>query len=174
MFKKQLTADEYISMVLERLKEKKYHIKNNVVYDNQTFMCVANRTAFERERLGSFFNTVFLFARFDKPDLQILKDFSRKSYKYAKKKYRNLYLPPILFWGLKCFPVAIVDSLDKEADDTIRFKEPKRHFGSFEKLVVFDLRIQTLIYYQLFNTWSILVDELDRKVIREMLSPNFI
>lgn len=161
---------EYLSTIIKRLKQQKYHIQNDVVYNNQNFKYTAKRTWFERERLGAIFTTFFLFSKFEKPDFQILMDFSKKSYKYSNKSFR-IYLPPLLFWGLKCFPVAIVDSLDKKTDYTIRFEKPPFHFGAFEKLVVFNLEDQTLYYWKLSSSLTALADELDRAVIKEILSP---
>jgi hypothetical protein len=165
-----LNEQEYLSIILERLKQRKFHIENNITYKNQFFPFVAKRTLFERERL-SLFNTIFLFSKFQNPDFQALKNFSKKSYKYARNKYFNLYLPPILFWGLKCFPVAIVDSIDKETDDSVRFNTPPRHFGAFEKLVVFNVKNQTFSFWMLSSVTFSLPDELDRKLIKEILVP---
>jgi hypothetical protein len=159
---------EYLSIIINKLETQQYKIRDNIKYENITFKYVAKRISFEAERLA-FFTTLFLFSRFENPDFQTLRDFSKKSFKYTTKSFR-IYLPPLVFWGLKCFPVAIVDSLDKESEHKIRFEEPPRHFGAFEKLVVFDLKTQVLSYYTLPSIWNDLADTLDRKLILEALS----
>jgi hypothetical protein len=164
-----MDASEYLSVIIDRLKQRKYQIQENIKYKDLAYDYVAKRTAFEIER-GAFFTTFFLFSRLKSPDIATLQAFSHNSYKFTTKSFR-INLPPIFFWCLRCFPVAIVDSLDKEADDATRFKEPRRHFGAFEKLVVFNLKTRFFSYYTLFNARHGLYDDSDRNMIKEMLTP---
>jgi hypothetical protein len=163
----QLNEREYISLVTDRLKQQNYKIKNKIIYDNQLFELVAKRTKLE---YLVFFTTFFLISRFTAPDIQILRDFSAGAFKYAKKA-RGIQLPLGLFYGLRVIPVSIVDSISQETARYIRFKAPPKHWAAPEKLVVFSLEEQKIYFWELSLTIESLDEDLDRKIITEILSP---
>ncbi len=167
--KDNLSEKEYLSIVIERLKQQKYQIQENIQYKDQTFNYVAKRTGFD---LGTFFTNFFLFFKFTTPDIQTLKDFSAKSFKYAKKA-RGIQLPRGLLYGLRCFPVAIVDSISQETAEYIRLHPPPKHWAAPELLVVFSLDKQMLHFWKLSFGLAPLEEELNRKIIMEMLLPAF-
>jgi hypothetical protein len=164
-----LNEQGYFSIVIERLKQQNYQVRNNIKYDNQIFEYVVKRTKFEIER-GGLCTTFFLFSRFKSPDNSSLKDFSAKAFRYAKKA-SGIHLPRGLFYSMWSFPVAIVDSIDSDTIDFIHRTEPPRHWCASEKLVVFNLKAKTLYYCTATFTWGSGYYDWDRKIIKEMLSP---
>lgn len=164
-----MDSSQYLSTAINRLKQKEYHIQENIKLHNFTLDYVAKRTVFDTQRFGAFFNTYFLFSMIRPPEKETLKAFSHECYNYAKKEFR-LYLPPILFWGLRCFPVAIVDSISNEVKNYVSFSEPPRHFGAFEKLVVFSLDTQMIYFYTPSSATYFTADMSDSLLILEMLS----
>jgi hypothetical protein len=169
---KSLSEQEYLSKVIERLKQQRYKISENITYENQNFKYVAKRTKFESERFG-FCTTFFLFANFSTPNLGTLKEYSAKSYKYSLKS--NWIHPS---WGI-CYtiftiPVALVNSIDDNTARSIRKQEPPRHWKAFENLAVVDVNKKLIYCCEETYLWGYLYYEWDRLIIKEMLSPDVI
>ncbi len=161
--------NKYLSKVITRLKNDKFHINQNILYYDQVFEYTARKTRFQIERFG-FFTTYFLFARFTTPDIRLLCNFSTKSFRYAKKT-SGIHPPRGLFYGIICFPVAITDSIDKNTADIIRKMEFPRHFAAFEKLVVFSLDNEVLHYSDKTPIWGTMYHDHDRQTICKLLTP---
>jgi hypothetical protein len=165
-----MNSEEYCTHIVQRLKQNKYQVTSDIKQDGVTFDFIAKRVVFDPYRLGAFFNTFFLFSRFQSPDYKTLTNYSHTSYKFAKKTF-SIYIPPILFWGIRCFAVAIVDFLGQHENTMISLKTPPRHWGGFEKLVVFDVNTQSFCYYTLSDGLVGYADILDRNFIVSMLTP---
>jgi hypothetical protein len=168
-----MNSNEYYTQIIQRLKQNKYQITSDIKSDGFVFDYVAKRVVFDTNRPGAFFNTFFLFSRFQSPDYKTLKNYSRQSYKFARKTF-SIYIPPILFWGVRCFAVALVDSIDQHLNThlntMVSLSTPPRHWSGFEKLVIVDLNTRALGYYTLSDGLFGSADILDREVIIEMLS----
>jgi hypothetical protein len=165
-----MNSNEYYTQIIQRLKQNKYQITSDIKTDGFVFDYVAKRVVFDTNRFGAFFNTFFLFSWSKSSDYKTLTNYSRQSYKFAKRTF-SIYVPPILFWGVRCFAVVLVDSLDQHTNTMVSLSTPPRHWGGFEKLVVVDLSTQSLCYYTLSDGLVGSADILDREVILDMLSP---
>jgi hypothetical protein len=164
-----MNSDEYYAQIIQRLKQNKYHIWNNTTYENQNYKYVAKRTKFEIERF-SFCTTFFLFAEFDTLDFSTLEEYSAKSFKYSLK-LSGIHPLRVILYNLLTIPVALVNSIDDRTVRLVRKQEPPRHWKAFEKMVVFSLESKTLYYCENTYSWGYIYYELDRNMIRELLSP---
>lgn len=163
-----VNAQEYLSIITVKLKYNKYQIKNNLIYDTQLFELVAKRTRFE---FVAFITSFFLISRFTMPEIHTLKEFSSRAFNYSKKA-SGIHPPRGLLYALRCIPVAIVDSISKETIEYVRFSDPPKHWAAPVKLVVFSLEEQKLYFWERSFTEDYLDADLDRKIIKEMLSPS--
>jgi hypothetical protein len=168
MYNKKIDAQEYLSIITNRLKQQNYKIKENVEYKDQVFIYIARHTKPEFVR-GSIITTFFVFSKFGASDIHVLKNFSAKAFNYSRKT-RGIFPPRGFGYGFFCFPVAIVDSIDSATVDFVRRKEPPRHWAASEKLVIFSLESNTLYYCEETFSWGYLYYDWDRKIITEMLS----
>ena len=159
---------EYFPKVIERLKQYGYHIGNNITYENQNFEYVAKLTRFEIERFA-FCTTFFLFAKFSTPNFSTLKEYSAKSFSYSLKS-SGIHPLHVIFYNILTIPVALVNSIDDRTVRLIRKQEPPRHWKAFEKIVVFSLESKTLYYCENTYAWGYIYYELDRNIIKELLS----
>jgi len=114
--------------------------------------------------------TFYIFTRFSSPDISSLRDFSAKSFKYARKE-RGLPLPFRLFYGVVCYPVVIVDDVDKDISEAIRREAPPKHWLSNEMPVVYSLAFGTLHYCEVTPMWGGLYYDQLRLNINIMLAP---
>ncbi|OGN95553.1 MAG: hypothetical protein A2Y89_02090 [Chloroflexi bacterium RBG_13_51_18] len=169
MYDKKVDTQEYLSIVIDKLKLRNYHVKEGVKYKNHTFEYVARQTKFVMGRFG-LLTTFFVFSKLETSDIHTLKDFSTKAFNHARKT-RGIFPPRGFGYGFLCFPVAIVDSVNTETTEYIRGKEPQKHWAAFEKLVVFSLDSKTLYYCEETFSWGYLYYDWDRKIIMEILSP---
>jgi len=169
------TAETYLSRVTQHLKDEHFRIYENVTYRNQNFQYIAKRTRVEIDKFG-FITTFFLFARFSSLDIGSLRDFSKKSFKYAERASGiplagGIPLPRGLFNGFVCFPVAIVDAIDTDLSEIIRSKAPPKHWAAFEMPVVYSLASRTLYCSEVTPTWGQIYYAQFRLTIDVMLAP---
>jgi hypothetical protein len=173
---KRDTAKSYLSRVTQRLKADGFVIEEDITYRNQTFDCVAKRTRYEIDKFG-FAATSYLFARFSSPDISSLRDFSKISFKYALRAggiiplAGGIRLPRGLYVSVWCYPVAIVDDIDKGTSEAIRSQAPPKHFMAFEMLVVYSLASGTLYYCDITPIQGGLYYGQMRMTINSMLAP---
>ena len=163
------TSEAYLNRVTQRLKAEHFRIENNITYKNQTFECVARRTRFEIDKYG-FVTTFFLFANFPSLNMDSLKDFSAKSFRYAERA-TVIPLPRGLFCGIFCFPVAIVDSIDIDTAEMLRSYAPPKHWSASEMPVVYSLASKILYYCEVTPMWGALYYDPMRLTINYMLAP---
>jgi hypothetical protein len=172
---KYSSADDYLSEITLRLRANGFVINNNIIYKNQTFDCVAKRTMYEIDKFG-FVATFFIFARFPSLDIVSLKDYSRKSFKYAEHASGipiagGIPLPRGFFFGVWCYSVAIVDDVDTYISETIRSKAPPKHLAACEIPVIYSLASGTLYYYEVSPYWGNFYHNQNRQTINNMLAP---
>jgi len=172
---KYSSADDYLSVITQRLMANGFVINNNVIYKNQTFDCVAKRIMYEIDKFG-FIATFFIFARFSSLDIGLLKDYSRKSFKYAERASGiplagGIPLPRGFFFGIICYSIAIVDDVDTYISETIRKKAPPKHFAAFEIPVIYNLASGALYYYEVSPYWGNWYHNQIRQTIKNMLAP---
>jgi hypothetical protein len=167
MYTKILNINDYLSVISSRLKGQKFKVKENVNFQDQFFIETATRTRFE---YVAFCKTIFLISYLDSPDIIMLKKYSSTSFNFSKK-IRGI-LPPLgILYGVRCIPVAIVNSIDENTSRSVRFDDPPKHWAAPEKLVVFSLSNNKLHYWVSSFTPDCLDADLDRKIINEILSP---
>jgi hypothetical protein len=170
------SADVYLSEITKRLKAEHFRIDKNITYRNQTFDYVAKRTRYEIDKSG-FAATFFLFARFSSLDISSLRNFSKISFKYAVRAggtiplAGGIPLPRGLFLSIVCYPVAIVDTIDKDTVETLRSKAPPKHWVAGEMPVVYSLASKTLYYCEITPMWGALYYGQMRQTINNMLAP---
>jgi len=166
---KRDTAEAYLSRVIQRLKDDGFALEENITYRGQTFDYVAKRIRYEISKNG-FVATFYLFSEFSSLDKESLVNFSAKSFEYARK-VRGLPLPFRLFYGVVCYPVAIVDDIDKDTSEAIRSQAPPKHWLSGEMPVVYSLASGTLYYCEITPMWGGLYYNQMRLTINSMLAP---
>jgi len=166
---KRDTAEAYLARVTQRLKDDGFALEENITYREQAFDCVVKRTRYEIDK-NLFYATSYLFARFSSLDKESLANFSAKSFEYARK-VRGLPLPFRLFYGVVCYPIAIVDDIDKDTSETIRNEAPPKHWLSGEMRVVYSLASGTLYYCEITPMWGGLYYNQMRQTINSMLAP---
>jgi len=173
---KQDTAEAYLARVTQRLKDDGFTIEGNIKYNGQTYDCVAKRTIYEIDKFG-YAATFYLFARFSAPDISSLRDFSRISFKYALHSggiipfAGGIRLPRGFFFSICCFPVAIVNDIDKDTSEAIRSKGPPKHMAAFEMPVVYSLASGKLHYCEITPMWGRIYYDQMRQTINTMLAP---
>lgn len=159
----------YMSNVKQRLEANGFRITDNVIYKDWEFTCVAKgrRCALE---YGGLMEIFFVFAEFQALDSASLTEFSSACFKYTTKS-RLIPLPYVPFDSFVCFSIALVNELDPATAQTIRDKEPPRHFGSTEMPVVYEIKNRMLFYFERTPLWGALFWDHWRQMIGNMLSP---
>jgi len=163
------SVPEYVTMVTERLRGEGFHVKYDVVHRGITMRCVASRTRWEDEFFG-FTRRVFVFAEFPSLDIAALRSFSRTCFHYAST-YGGIPLPRISGYGVRCFPVAIVDEVDGATLQALRTKGPPNHWCAVEMPVIYEAACGRLHYFEGTPYWGRLYWPLYRLTIRTMLAP---
>ena len=169
------TVQAYLSRAVQRLKAEHFRIYENITYRNQTFKYIAKRTRLEIDKFG-FITTFFLFARFSSIDISSLRDFSKKSFKYAERASGiplagGIPLPRGIFFSVWCYPVAIVDDIDPDVSESLRSKGPPKHWAACEMPVVYSLASKTLYYCEVTPIWGRIYYNQLRQTINDMLAP---
>ena len=169
------TAEAYLSRVTQRLKANGFVIRKNITYKEQAFDYVAKRTMYEIDKFG-FVATFYLFARFSSLDFSSLREFSKKSFRYAERASGiplagGIPLPRGIFFSIVCYPVAIVNDIDTHTSDAICSKAPPKHWAAGEMPVVYSLEWRTLYYYELTPIWGQFYYDQMRQTINNMLAP---
>ena len=141
---KNISRQDYIKTVLERLEDEHYKIKDNITYNGQVFDCVAKRLRFEIEK-PMFIHKYFILSKFASLDADTLKAYSAKSFNYAIKTSPISWARFLICW-IVCYPVAIVDTLDTVLAGHIRSKAPPWHRDAFEMPVIYSHESQELYY----------------------------
>ena len=131
----------YLFRVIQRLRNDGYDCYENATYDNYSFKYVA-------KKVGGvvFAEAFFVFAKFPSINVYSLREFSANCVGYAKKARGSSRLLRNLF----CFPVAIVDSIDRATSEYVRNEAGQfsPSTGTLEMPVVYDLASNTLYYFE--------------------------
>jgi hypothetical protein len=167
--KEQNTTNDYLTKVIQRLRNEGFDCRENVTYSGQIFKYVAKRTRFELTKFG-FSETFFVFAEFPLLDTSSLRKFSTKCYEYAKKT-KSIPLPCGLFEYVLCFSVAITGGIDMVLAEAVRNETPTKHNASAEIPVVYDLKSNTLYYIEKTPLWGAVYYAGFRKTIQKLLAP---
>jgi hypothetical protein len=131
---------------MEHLCSLGFTVRTGVHFDDQSLILVARKARFEVER-GSLTEDFFFLAQFDRLDVVVLRDYSRKCFRYALKN-RRIPLP----WGwvaihfAMCFSVAKVRGVDDALASHVRRSEPVWRWRGFEFPVVWDAATKGLYY----------------------------
>ncbi|MGD9116921.1 MAG: hypothetical protein PVJ61_07095 [Dehalococcoidia bacterium] len=166
---KHVSAESYLSAITQRLEAEGFIIEKDITFKEQTFDYLAKRTKFEiAKRL--FVTTSYVFTRFSSLDISLLRNFSATAFEYARN-VRGLPLPFRFFYGVVCYPVAIVDDIDESVAKAIRSQAPPKHFMASEMLVVYSLASGALYYCEITPMWGALYYDQMRMIINAMLSP---
>ena len=171
--KENISQKEYITLILDRLKNNGYKIRNQnndkerIPSESFTFIGLAKKTGFEHVRFG-FFSTIFVISKSANPSISELIDYSSVSYKIAKKS--TPILPPRgMMYGFGCFPFVIAEELDNETQVNIRQLDMPKHWGAFEKLVVFHVADSNLYYSERRPFWGSMYHEFDAALLNSLL-----
>jgi len=162
------TAEDYLSRIKDRLEAEGFLIKDDIIYKHQHFDYVAKRTRLESDKM-SFITNAYLFTRFASLDVRSLREFSKVSFKYSERHLGILW-PRSLFYGIGCFPVVIVNSIDSNTADYVR-NHVRKHWAAWEMPVIYNLASRELYYFELTPSYGGLYWEQMRMTIYYMLSP---
>jgi hypothetical protein len=159
--------EKYYLKVIQRLRERKFKITQNISYDDQVFPYVARRTKLDIEK-GIFSTTIFNFSHFQALDVDQLIKYSAQSHRYALSSTHSIRG---LFYGIFCFPVAVVDMVNQDTITHIRGTAPPEHLAAFEMPVICDLEHNSLYYCEITPFWGDKYYDYMRLNIIEILSP---
>ncbi len=152
----------YLSKVIQRLRNEGFDIYENVTYNGYFFKYVARKVG------GIVFAEVFcVFAEFPTIDIYSLREFSTNCCEYAKETRSSSQL----MRNLICFPVAMVNSMDRATSEYIRHEAPPKHLGFFEMPVIYDLNSSTLYYFEKTPFWGMAIWGPMRESIQRLLVP---
>jgi|GEM_PF-1379076 len=160
----ELQVKSYLSKVIQRLRNEGYDCYENVAYKNYFFKYVAKKAGGV-----AFAEVFFVFAEFPSIDIYSLREFSANCAEYAKKARSSSR-----FWrNLFCFPVAIVDSIDRATSEYVRNEAGQfsPSGGILEMPSVYDLNSNMLHYFEKtpFMGWA--AWDASRKTIKMLLAP---
>jgi hypothetical protein len=156
-------AEDYLDMVLPRLKEEQYMI----AWGEHDFDCVAKLSRFEWSKFG-FVDYTIVFAVFDRLDSRSLWNFSQAAFDYAAAR-KGMSMPGLQ--GAKiCLPVAMIDA-DKGAVAAVRDIAAPKHYAKMEFPCVFDMRSGRLHYFLRTPLWGALYYAGMRELATRLLGP---
>lgn len=143
----ELPGKSYLSKVLQRLGNDGFECYENVTYNDYFFKFVAKKSNF-KWILGHA-EAFFVFGEFSSIDARSLREFSTNCIEYARKTRSSSPLTIILV----CFPVAIVNSINKVTSEYVRneaghFHQALLSGAVMEMPVVYDLVSNTLYYFE--------------------------
>ncbi|MGB8217959.1 MAG: hypothetical protein WCE94_11730 [Candidatus Methanoperedens sp.] len=165
----ELPGIDYLSRVIQRLGNEGFECYENVTYGNYFFKFVAKKSKFAWI-LGNA-EAFFVFGEFSNIDTYSLKEFSTNCIEYAKKTRSSSSLTTVLV----CYPVAIVNSIDRATSEYIRNEAGQFHQaisgGFLEMPVVYVLNSNTLYYFEKtpfygWAAWGRL-----RETVKRLLAP---
>ena len=161
-------AQDYLSIVTQRLQNKGFKVAQNIKFRNQVFEYIARRRTFEM--IKGWHETIFVSGRFPSLDFDGIRAFSATSFKYAEKARGIAALAGPVCW-LECYPAAMVETLAPQVAEAIRNTDPPKHWNGSEIPVVYSLAQKELYYYQTNPLWGQIYHEIFRQRIRDMLAP---
>ncbi len=167
-----MNFDSYLASVTKCLKDDGYGIRYDVPYKGQEFKCIAKHGTFRAEFFGFYAEFFFIFAQFPTTNLIDLKDYSSKCFSYAKRYKIIPFLPFVLFANYSVFSVAIVDYIDDITIEAIRKKDPPKHSGAREQMVIYTLNTGQLYYSETNPLWGGLYHDYYRQVASTYLIPD--
>ncbi len=137
----------YLSGVTERLKADGFTIDYDTKYKDENFMCVAHKRRYQLEYFG-FIGFSFVFSEFKELSVKSLWNYSAKCFEYAKR-FRRVPIPfiPIPYVPqdtVACFPVALVLRIDDAMAEELRWKDPPRHWFSYNIPAVYEFATKRL------------------------------
>jgi len=139
-------AEDYLDMVLPRLKEEQYVI----AWGEHDFDCVAKLSRFEWFKFG-FVDYTIVFEEFDRLDPRSLWAFSRTAFDYAARR-GGMSMPGLQ--GAKiCLPVAMIRA-DEGAVFAVQEIAAPKHLAKVEFPCVFDMRASQLHYFLETRLWG--------------------
>jgi len=142
----------WLQNAMQRLSSHGFKIAQDISDEGQAFKLVAHRSRFELTKCGNS-ETFFVFAEFDTLSRESLRQFSAKSFRYAKAS-RNVPLPCGLFEFVSCFAVALVDVLDQATAESVRNEAPIKHWAASEIPVVYERSQKKLCYFEKTPLWG--------------------
>lgn len=159
----------YLSIVIQRLRNDGFECYENVTYGNYFFKFVTKKSKFAWI-LGNA-EAFFVFGEFSNIDTYSLKEFSTNCVEYAKKTRSSSSLTTILI----CYPVAIVNSIDRAASEYIRNEAGHFHQavsgGFLEMPVVYALNSNTLYYFEKTPIYGWAAWGRLRETVKRLLAP---
>jgi hypothetical protein len=153
-----------------RLSSKGFTISQDVSFDGTCFQMVAHRSRIELTKFGNC-ERFFVFANFDTLSEASLRQFAAKAFRYALAA-RHVPLPRGLFEAVYCFPVAIVAVLDPAIADSVRDKQPPKHWASAEIPAVYEHSTGKLYYFARTPLWGAAYYAGFRRQLRQFLEPH--
>ncbi|MCZ7382000.1 MAG: hypothetical protein O8C64_10605 [Candidatus Methanoperedens sp.] len=165
----ELPGISYLSRVIQRLRNEGFECYENVTYGNYFFKSVAKKSKFAWI-LGNA-EVYFVFGEFPDIDTYSLREFSTNCIEYAKKTRSSSSLTTILV----CYPVAIVNSIDRAASEYIRNEAGHFHQavsgGFLEMPAVYVLNSNTLYYFEKTPLYGWAAWGRLRETVKRLLAP---
>jgi hypothetical protein len=165
----ELPGISYLSRVIQRLRNEGFECYENVTFGNYFFKSVAKKGRFSWI-LGKA-EVFFVFGEFSNIDTYSLKEFSKNCIEYAKKTRSSSSLTTILV----CYPVAIVNSIDRATSEYIRNEaghfHPAVSGGFLEMPVVYVLDSNTLYYFEKTPIYGWAAWGRLRETVKRLLAP---
>ena len=162
-------ADRWLHEAEARLSSGGFTISHDVSFDGSRFEMVAHRSRIELTKFGNC-ERFFVFAAFDTLSEASLRQFSAEAFRYALAA-RHVPLPCGLFEAVFCFPVAIVAVLDPAIADSVRDKQPPKHWAAFETPAIYESGTGKLYYFQGTPFWGLVYHAGLRRQLRQFLEP---
>ncbi len=165
----ELQEKSYLSKIIQRLQNEGFDCYQNVTYSDYFFKSVAKKSKFGWI-LGNA-EVFFVFGEFPDIDTNSLREYSKNCIEYAKKTRSSSSFTTILV----CYPVAIVNSIDRATSEYVRNESGHFHQavsgGFLEMPVVYVLNSDTLYYFEKtpfygWAAWGRL-----RETIKRLLAP---
>jgi hypothetical protein len=165
----ELPEKSYLSRVIQRLTNEGFECHENVTFSHYFFKFVAKKSKFGW--ILGHAEVFFVFGEFPDIDANSLRAFSTNCIEYAKKTRSSSPLTTVLV----CYPVMIVNSIDRATSEYIRNEAGHFHQaisgGFLEMPVVYVLNSNTLYYFEKtpfygWAAWGRL-----RETIKRLLAP---
>lgn len=166
----ELQEKSYISKIIQRLQNEGFDCYENVTYNDYFFKFVAKKSNF-KWILGHA-EVFFVFGEFSNIDTNSLREYSKNFIEYAKKTRSSSSLTTILV----CYPVAIVNSIDRATSEYVRneaghFHQSLLSGGVMEMPVVYVLNSNTLYYFEKTPMYGWAAWGRLREIIKRLLAP---
>jgi len=146
-----MDTNAYFETVYKKFKQDDFELAQDEI--DGFNVTVATKKQFRLSWLATQMNIFAVMGTSKAISKDVIEKFSKLSLDYAIKNNRGL--PRGLQSGVASFALLVSSNVDEEAKKFVQ-QRPKKHFAAAEMPIVYDLREDTLYYYEKTPIWGMI------------------